>query len=990
VLPLLAAAADERAAGVEADGLPCPVSPLPCGWPAVAFDPGAGIASGFGPFLDWAWTRVETAIAGIDQGGSGLGTDGSALESQFRNYLRPRLYDVAVRCFIVRLNAAKRRGQLRGDTPEARFGSWAREELEGGGLVALLDDFPGLARSLAATATGAASAWAEMAARLAADWPALRRMFAPTGGPDLLTGVRAGLGDTHRRGRTVMRVSMESGLELFYKPRDMGADAHVQDLIAWLGDRGLDPAPRTVRILDRGDHGWMEAVDAAPCRTGADVRAFYRRLGSLLLVVHLVDGSDVHCENVIAAGEHPVLVDLETVFQARPAGADSPRDAAFHDLVLATMLLPARGRGPLAGLDGGGLSDLAGQTAPRVADLCDRNTDTMRIGHREVELQGHDNVPRLDGRAARAADHVDDIVAGFAGAHRCAVAHREALLAENGPIDAFRDDRVRHILRGTEDYAVLLRGSYHPSCLRDAVHRGFVFDALWLATLQEPHLQHVVPSEQQDLLAGDVPYFAAPVAGRHLLDSRGRVIENFLATSGLSRVTARVEAMDDDDLLRQVACIRGSFAAAGSVPPAAGDTAPAPPMPPGTPRRGATPSELVDVATGIGEHLARLALVRDGEAHWTGLVPVGRDGFEYTTVGPDLYEGTAGVALFLAYLARATGRSDFEALARAAQAGATRQLLSPAGPTSIGAFTGSSGALYSALHLSELTGDAQLVAAALPAVERIARRVRADRDFDAMGGAAGCLLVMLRVAERHPSSPALAVATACGRHLLRHAVAVDGGVGWRPDGERGRPLLGLSHGAGGIAAALAQLSRVSPDRRFRRTAGRALAYERAGFVPAEGNWPDFRGDGAGDTDGAPGFMWAWCHGAPGIGMARLATPVEGDEERRRSEVAAALAGTAAHGFGGPDILCHGALGNLDLLLLAAAEEGERASRYEALRRAEVVVDRRRRTGAWRFDKASGLDGPGLMTGIAGIGYQLLRLADPEAVPSVLTLEGPRP
>ena len=30
-----------------------------------------------------------------------------------------------------------------------------------------------------------------------------------------------------------------------------------------------------------------------------------------------------------------------------------------------------------------------------------------------------------------------------------------------------------------------------------------------------------------------------------------------------------------------------------------------------------------------------------------------------------------------------------------------------------------------------------------------------------------------------------------------------------------------------------------------------------------------------------------------------------------------------------------------------------------------------------------------MTGIAGVGYQFLRLADPDGVPSVLALEGPR-
>jgi lantibiotic modifying enzyme len=35
-----------------------------------------------------------------------------------------------------------------------------------------------------------------------------------------------------------------------------------------------------------------------------------------------------------------------------------------------------------------------------------------------------------------------------------------------------------------------------------------------------------------------------------------------------------------------------------------------------------------------------------------------------------------------------------------------------------------------------------------------------------------------------------------------------------------------------------------------------------------------------------------------------------------------------------------------------------------------------------------VESPGLMTGLAGIGYGLLRVAAPARVPSVLTLEGP--
>lgn len=41
---------------------------------------------------------------------------------------------------------------------------------------------------------------------------------------------------------------------------------------------------------------------------------------------------------------------------------------------------------------------------------------------------------------------------------------------------------------------------------------------------------------------------------------------------------------------------------------------------------------------------------------------------------------------------------------------------------------------------------------------------------------------------------------------------------------------------------------------------------------------------------------------------------------------------------------------------------------------------------WQCGIPRNVESPGLMVGLAGIGYGLLRLADPARVPSVLTLE----
>ena len=70
------------------------------------------------------------------------------------------------------------------------------------------------------------------------------------------------------------------------------------------------------------------------------------------------------------------------------------------------------------------------------------------------------------------------------------------------------------------------------------------------------------------------------------------------------------------------------------------------------------------------------------------------------------------------------------------------------------------------------------------------------------------------------------------------------------------------------------------EARWLQLESRALAYERRLFVPSRDNWPDLLGPRLGGASGqAPRFLTAWCHGAPGIGLARLRALLRRSEPR---------------------------------------------------------------------------------------------------------------
>ncbi len=247
----------------------------------------------------------------------------------------------------------------------------------------------------------------------------------------------------------------------------------------------------------------------------------------------------------------------------------------------------------------------------------------------------------------------------------------------------------------------------------------------------------------------------------------------------------------------------------------------------------------------------------------------------------------------------------------------------------------------------------------------------------------------------------------CGRKLLESIEPRAEGVAWpAPAGAEG-PLAGLSHGASGLAWALAELavlSDLTSDLRseLAKAAGQVLRYESSLFDASAGNWRDLRDRPEQESDR---HLVAWCHGAPGIGLARIAIlqtlrRSEGSgstathltdhlsEAALQRDVERAVACTLGQGFGLTHSLCHGDLGNLDFLLEASREQDPLKALPAHISRLSAGVLRSFRHQGFLYGSPGGTEPPGLMVGIAGIGYGFLRLAAPDRTPSLLRLAEP--
>lgn len=966
--------------------------PAPERFPEIPSEsPSIGFLNVIRPLLDAAYSRLLAGICEIGTRYPGAPFDAAGAGPLLTAGVPPSVLLLMSRTMVLELQLARQQGWLSGETPEERFQSFIETLRDPETALAILRQYPILARAVVHVVSRWVAVSLELLERLAADWKDLRALFSPETGPGPLAEVRTGLGDSHRGGRTVTLFRFATGLRLIYKPKPLGVETAFQDLLRWTGQKGFDPGFRTLRLLDRGEYGWIELVEAGPCADEAAVRRFYQRQGGYLALLWLLDATDFHWENLIASGEHPILVDLEALFEPRQHELGGPVDETrigrvLEKTVLTTGLLPSRtwAEGGGEGVDLSGLAGTGGQTAPPILRSEHVGTDEMRFSLQPVEIPAGNNQPTLEGEAVGVSRYMDEVVDGFTRMVRLFLEHREEMAAPGRPLAAFAKSEVRVIVRPTRNYALLFFESFHPYVLGDALDRDRMLDRLWLAAREHPMVERLIPAERRDLLSCDIPLFTTRPGTRDLWSADGERFADLQPDSGLERVLRRLERLDERELTRQAWLVHNSLA---TIDLRRGDHAQY------DFREAAPPSreELLAAAAEVGDRLAAIALRGSRDAHWLAAQTIGAS--NRWTLQParlDLHLGLPGIALFLAWLGEITHEPRFTEIARAAlvtlreQLRQGRQIL-----TNVGAFSGWGGLVWTLTHLGVLWKDDDLLAeAGRIAHEEISPGIQDDENNDLIAGASGCLISLLTLHRVRPSDRLLASAIQCGERLLTRARPMERGVGWHLKIAGPTPLAGLSHGVAGIAWPLLRLAALTGDDRYRETALAGLEYERTLYNPGNRNWPDLREGATLEEAVEPHYMWAWCHGAPGVGLGRLAGLPYLDDAAVREEIGIAVESTIENGFGRNHCLCHGDLGNLEVVTMAAGRLGRPDWAGRAGRIAGGILAGIRERG-WLFGIPGRTEPPGMMVGLAGIGYGLLRLAAPERVPSVLILEDPR-
>ena len=909
---------------------------------------------------------IERALA------KGLVIDRQTVLSDFGWYLYNKAADLMVPSLILEANI-QRLNLSEAYSPEKRFKLFIASLSVEENQKKFWDKYPVLHRRVLTVIKNTTQMCIETITRIAHDGKQIEAVFG-IHRRSILKSIAWGSGDSHCQGR-VVAILHYRGAKLVYKPRSVKADEAYNQFIDWYKLECGFPTPRTYRILDLGTYGYAEFIKSRKATSESDIANYYHKQGQLIAIAWLLGITDLHHENLIASGGDPYLIDLETMFDRSYRRPSSNQVLGFlygksmESFLFRTGLLPNRRRGEHGVYDTSAIGASGEQPAPfSMPTVKNLGRDDIKLVSSKGTIPRQPNQPVLDGYDYKAHQYTKEIVQGFVDALDVLKKNKVLLLKKDSPLKVFKGAQFRWVPRDTVVYAQTLQRMTHPTVLRDAIECDMLLGGnLWGQVEGAPHLTDLIPSECVDLWNNDIPYFWTTFDTCSLYDSRKKEIANFFGESCSHGVARRLEIIETSKN-RQVEAIE--LAMKSTIPVDYEEESPFTSHRFSLKRAKISDDEIIAAAVNIGKDLLTKKFDVENKPFWAGLSAIDVVSFTASVLPPTIYDGAPGIGIFFAHLYKYTQMDIFRSAALESHNFVRFLMGLPTRDAACGVFSGYSGLLYADILMSQALG--RPLDKKNRAIARLNKLIERDDNFDIMSGAAGALLVALRWHSKTKDQGAFEVAASAVRKLKESAEHQKIGVTWNTlrDSNYSQRLGGLSHGVTGIAWALSEWADVSNDSEARLLASQALSYEQTLFDKELGTWVDARQNN---------HVCQWCHGAVGIGLAVGKMRSTLGNAKCDKIIHQAQKAAWKNGFMNNHCLCHGNLGNSEIFL--AQGDQERSAKILS----SVLADHKKHK-AWRCGLPDSTTTPGLMCGLAGIGYSLLRHVDPDKSPNILVLD----
>ncbi len=886
----------------------------------------------------------------------------SDMTFQIQKQTQKEIEKIAIRVLILDIHRKKDEGKLPKGTPEEQYtyyyNTWLHDPQN---IKAILAEFPELERLSKLKSQSIYSNTAEILERLEQDKENIIRIFCK-GNPFTRAISITFHGDAHNGGKQAARVKLDNGVVLYYKPHSLEQHIHYQEIYAYLC-RKCKITNKRILYLSQPSYGWEENIKNKSCKTKEEIRNYFYRMGIHLFIGYALSATDLHGENIIAHGEHPVIVDLETFpgyhIQTDESSSEKKIETMLSGSVIHTGMLPILtwGQGNSTVILSA-ISNGEKITTPfQVPVVKNRNTSNICIAYEPAKFRIKECIVRLNEKIVQPGKYVSELINGFQAAYCAAQMDKKIKKI----LSDFFNCRARVVLRQTQQYLMYQMLSFHPDFMTDRKNRHRLFSSMHKEG--ESMLKKQIRDYEADSLMNmDIPYFELEGNSRNLYSGDGRCFKDYFPEAPRKSWDQHMESLCLKDMKRQCNYIRLSMAMLGysgsevSLIPQSG--------------------HMHDLSSFLREQihvfisqLCEDAVTTGTDIGWIGLQFYERTRWSLAPVGMYLYGGISGIAVvlgkYLSLFKNEKAKRIFNLILQKMTA-YTDSLSSSLqdGTRNTGLFEGEGSIVLSYLILYKLSGNKKLLSLAEKHFLIMKNYIDRDTCSDIFSGIAGAIVAALLLYQKTHKKMYLEEAIQTEKLLWKRRIELRQGVGWAIEGFQ-KPLAGMAHGCSGILMAYAYLYQIIKDRKYLEKIELILKYEDSLYNERLGNWLDLRKS----TD-SPQTMNAWCHGAPGILLSRLKLESCMENPSISKDISQCVQALFSEAKTDSFCLCHGLSGNIWIMkkYLKVHKNHYLSTVYKKHCTALFQMLKQKDTA-----NPAELLNPALMTGFSGILYLLLEL-----------------
>ena len=374
-------------------------------------------------------------------------------------------------------------------------------------------------------------------------------------------GIDLGAGDTHEQGQSVVIYTFEHNQKIVYKPKNLKIERAFFEFIGWINGQAInDSDVIDLPVLDaiyKENYTLSVYVENFPCHSEDEIKEYYRRMGELLLLLYLLGGNDFHYENIIANGNMPYIVDIETLFQLGNSiledggTVEEKIDDEVINSVLALCILPILGlqqNKEGVGIDISALNAKQQQSPFKILQMKNPNSSEMKFEYDYFEFKDGCSIPTLNGSKVSFARFTDDLKQGFANMAKFVLENKDEVSLKVSSI--FKSNiLVRQLTKATSSYATLMQYSNHPNYLKDMFYLEKLLDNFCSYLYKD---KRIFSAEIDDMLRGDIPIFYSKLSSKAIITSQGISIEDYFEELPIDISLNRIKAFNHKEMEKQL------------------------------------------------------------------------------------------------------------------------------------------------------------------------------------------------------------------------------------------------------------------------------------------------------------------------------------------------------------------------------------------------------------------------------------------------------